>query len=149
MTKTKAALTKAPKSPIPFKYNLEQLFEVGNYNDYRPDHLFLAYFGDLPSVFIFERFDLMRVSKAIQKMLSKHLVKTISRDLYFSNNEPNREGVIWVFDNQLLIKIVNPKTEIYYCEASKQIAGKLAKELLPFSRSLANRSHAFLDPDVD
>ena len=122
---------KNTKNILPFKFNLEQLFSLDKRTEYSPEHLFLAYFGDLPSAYSFQRFNREKIMNWVKANYSKEIVKTIKHEIFYTRGKVNDDGIIFVLSSQLILRMEGILTSIYYSETSEEAAQKLVKEILP------------------
>ena len=123
---------KNPKNVLPFKFNLENLFSMDR-GSYCPEHLFLAYFGDLPSAFILDRFNKAGVEKWLEVRHSASIAKVIKREVIFKGGRCGDDGIVCILKNQIIIQMKLGQTTIFYCQASEVIAKKMVEELLPLA----------------
>lgn len=123
--------TKKAEGKLMPKYNLELLFENANGTAFRPEHVFLAYFGDLPCAYCLQRFNKAQVSKWLKTKHSHRIARIIKQEVIYARGKVTDDGMIFVMKNQLLVCMDGITTRILYCDASENAAKELVKELLP------------------
>lgn len=130
---------KKPTNQLPFKYDLAHLFSLDDKSEFSPALLFLAYFGELPSDYSLRRFNMEHINRWIIDHYKYEIIKTIKHELFFVGGTKHYYGVIYVFKSQILIKLEENKTTIFYADTSEDLANKLVKELLKFEWNAENR----------
>lgn len=123
-------IKKAEVKLIP-RYNLEQLFETDRGRKFSGEHIFLAYFGDLPSAFSFQRFNKAQISKWLKTKHADTIARIIKHEIIYTRGKVTDDGMIFILKNQMVIFMEGMNTTIFYCEASEKAARELVKEILP------------------
>lgn len=123
--------TKNAECKLMPKYNLELLFESTKGSVFRPEHVFLAYFGDLPCAYCLQRFNKTQVSKWLKTKHSDKIARIIKQEVIYARGKVTDDGIIFILKNQILVCMDGITTRILYCDASQTAAKDLVKEILP------------------